>query len=169
MSQFAVDPLASAVAVAANSTIHPVHIQAHGVTGVLEGEFDEEGRVRLDRPHRARLSIPVEELRSGNVLQDMEMDRRMDAARFPTIDCEVDALTIGAGGGYRAAARVTVHGQTRPVEADLTLTAVGSAQVVIEVEHVFDMRDFGINPPRLLVLRVDPQVRVRVRIEARSV
>jgi polyisoprenoid-binding protein YceI len=167
VAQYQVDPFASAVAVAANSTIHAVHIQAHGVTGTLEGELDREGRVRLDRPHHARLSIAVDELRSGNVLQDMEMDRRMDAARFPTIDCEVDALVANAG-GYRASARLTVRGRTRPVQAEVILAAVAPGHVVVEAEHVFDMRDFGVSPPRLLVLRVDPQVRVRVRIEART-
>jgi polyisoprenoid-binding protein YceI len=156
------------VAVAATSTIHPVHISAHGLTGSLEGQLDGAGRVQLDKPHHAWLSIPVEELRSGNPLQDMEMDRRMDAARFPTIDCEVDRLTDNGTGGYRASARLMVHGQTRQVEAEITLRVTSQDHVVIEIEHMFDMRDFGISPPRLLVLKVDPVVRVGVRIEARS-
>ena len=168
MTRFEVDPRASAVALAASSTIHPVHITAHGLTGSLEGELDRHGRVRLDAPHHAWLSLPVAELRSGNVLQDIEMERRMETARFPTIDCEVVGLVDNGKGGYRASARLSVHGVSRQVEADINLVGKSPNHVVVEVEHIFNMRDFGISPPRLLVLKVEPAVRVRVRIEARS-
>jgi hypothetical protein len=33
-------------------------------------------------------------------------------------------------------------------------------------EHVFDIRDFGIKPPRILMLRVEPEVTVRIRLVA---
>ena len=168
MPRFEVDPLASAVAVSASSTIHPVQIQAHGLTGALEGVVAGGGRVKLDAPHHAWLSIPVANLRSGNVVQDMEMDRRMDAARFPSIDCEVESLSDNGQGGYRATARLMVHGQTRAVEADVTISVISPREVVVEAEHVFDMREFGISPPRLLILKVDPMVRVKVRVQARS-
>jgi polyisoprenoid-binding protein YceI len=166
MARFEVDPQASAVAVAANSTVHAVHITAHGVTGVLEGELTQSGEVNLAQAHHAWLSLPVEALRSGNVVQDMEMDRRMDAAHHPTIDCEIDRLSRTGPGRYLAAGRLAVHGQTRAVEAEVSLSATAAGHVVIEVEHTFDMRDFGISPPRLLVLKMDPVVAVRVRIEA---
>jgi hypothetical protein len=38
--------------------------------------------------------------------------------------------------------------------------------IEVDGEHIFDMRDFGINPLRLLFLKVEPQVRGRVRIVA---
>jgi hypothetical protein len=166
VARYEVDPQASAVAIAARSTIHPVHIAAHGLNGYLEGELGRGGRVDLKVPHRARLSMPVSQMRSGNPVQDMEMDRRMETGRYPTIDCEVDRLVANGRGGYRASARVMVHGQTRAVEAEVLISTTGPGQVVIDVEHVFDMRDFGINPPSLLIVKVEPQVAVRVRIEA---
>ncbi len=166
MHRYEVDSQASVVAVSASSTVHPVHITAHGLTGFLEGELDAAGRVDLANTHRARLSMPVGEMRSGNRIQDMEMERRLETSRYPTIDCEVDALRDNGRGGYLASARVTVHGLTRPVEADILLSSLPDA-VVVDVEQVFDMRDFGISPPRLLMLKVDPRVTVKVRIEAR--
>jgi hypothetical protein len=38
--------------------------------------------------------------------------------------------------------------------------------LVIEGEHVFDVRDFGVRPPRIGFLRVHPEVNVAIRIEA---
>jgi polyisoprenoid-binding protein YceI len=165
VARYEVDPEASAVAVAARSTVHPVHITAQGLNGFLEGEF-VGGRVDLAAPHHARLSLPVRQMRSGNRVQDMEMDRRMETGRYPTIDCEVDRLTDNGAGRYRAIGRLMVHGQTRAVEANVQITETGPGRVVVDVEHAFDMREFGISPPNLFILKVDPQVGVRVRIEA---
>jgi hypothetical protein len=38
--------------------------------------------------------------------------------------------------------------------------------LTIDGEQVIDMRDFGIDPPRLIILTVDPEVTVRVHIAA---
>ena len=37
-------------------------------------------------------------------------------------------------------------------------------RLVLNGQHTFDMRDFGVNPPRIFTLRVEPQVRVSVRL-----
>ena len=38
--------------------------------------------------------------------------------------------------------------------------------LAIRGEHGFDIRDFGMEPPRILMLRVEPDVSVRVEIIA---
>ena len=43
---------------------------------------------------------------------------------------------------------------------------VEGRRLVIEGEHTFDMRDFDVNPPNFLALKVHPEVRVRARIVA---
>jgi hypothetical protein len=39
---------------------------------------------------------------------------------------------------------------------------------VLEGESTFDVRDFGMEPPKILMLRVHPEVNVRVQIFAQS-
>ena len=39
--------------------------------------------------------------------------------------------------------------------------------VVLEGEHVFDVRDFGMEPPRIMMLKVHPEVSVRIEITAK--
>jgi hypothetical protein len=38
--------------------------------------------------------------------------------------------------------------------------------IEIEGEQVIDMQDFGLKPPRILMFKVEPRVRVRARVVA---
>jgi hypothetical protein len=48
----------------------------------------------------------------------------------------------------------------------MTLTAVDDRTIRAAGESSFDVRDFGMEPPRILMLRVEPDVKVRVEIFA---
>ncbi len=163
MGRFKIILERSRVWVEARSTLHPVVAEAGGLTGFIEAEV-AASRVALDPPPRARFEFPVEGLRSGNPLFDQELPRRVDARRYPTVAVEVKEVSAGAD-GYRVRAQVSFHGVTREVEGPVTVRADGN-RLVVEGEQVVDIRDFGLEPPRLLLLRVYPNVKVRVRLEA---
>jgi hypothetical protein len=61
---------------------------------------------------------------------------------------------------------VTFRDVTRSVEDYMTLTAVDDRTIRVAGESTFDVRDFGMEPPRILMLRVEPDVKVRVEIFA---
>ena len=48
----------------------------------------------------------------------------------------------------------------------MTLEAVNGQMVILAGETTFDVRDFGMEPPRILMLKVEPDVRVKVAIVA---
>ena len=48
----------------------------------------------------------------------------------------------------------------------MTAREVGADTVEIEGEKVIDMQDYGLTPPKLLLFRVYPEVKVRARIVA---
>ena len=151
------------------SNVHPVHASGTRLSGFLEGDLAPDGMPDLTRPHRAVLDLPVDGIRSGNRIQDREMERRMDARRFPSIGCVVTGLEPrGAAGNYSARAELTVRGRSRKVVADVRITRQGES-VVIDAQQTFDMRDFGIDPPRVLVLKMEPEVRVSAHIVASPV
>jgi polyisoprenoid-binding protein YceI len=90
----------------------------------------------------------------------------VDARRFPTIVGQVRSATAVDGDGrFRVEGDVTFHGVTQPVTGEVRVSVDGDA-VVIEGEHVFDVRDYGITPPRILMLRVEPDVKVSIRLVA---
>jgi len=76
----------------------------------------------------------------------------------------VSMKETGTEGRYRVAGEITLRGVTRPYEDELTVTAVDDHTVRLEGERTFDIRDFGMEPPKILTLRVFPDVTVRVDI-----
>lgn len=168
MPRFVVDTGHSTVDIGLRVNLYPSHLSATGIHGTAELELDEHGGVKLDRPFSAEVTLPVSALSSGFGLQDWEMRRRLEVARYPDISVrvihgeEVDA----SDGRYRATALLTLHGQTREVTGTVRLARSGMT-VEADAEAVINMRDFGIEPPQLLALRVEPEVDVRAHVVAR--
>jgi polyisoprenoid-binding protein YceI len=113
------------------------------------------------------VSLPVKRLRSGNPLQDRELHRRLDARRHPTIDGVVTAIErAGEPGRYRVTGEVTFLGISRPHTDEMAFGVDEDGLLHVEGSSVFDVREFGMEPPRILVLRVEPEVSVRVALVA---
>lgn len=147
--------------------MHPIRTRTNGLEGFLELDLRPDGSVNPEVAPKGRLSFAVQRLASGNPLEDRELRRRIDARRYPTIDGElVEIQRIGDGSRYRVRGDLTFRGVTRRVEDEMTLTPVDDRTLLIEGESIFDVRDFGMQPPRILMLRVEPDVKVRVEIAA---
>ena len=136
------------------STLHTVRGEAGGLSG----------EVVVDPPS-AHLELPIARLRSGNPLYDMEMRRRVDERRHPVIAFDLRGAEEHEGGRYAISFDITFHGTTRSFDADVHVTISDDGALVAEGEKTFDVRDFGVQPPRLLGLRVHPEVGARVRLE----
>jgi hypothetical protein len=55
---------------------------------------------------------------------------------------------------------------TKRIEGEVTLQALDDETVQVDGEKTLDVRDFGLQPPKFLLLQVYPEVRVRARIVA---
>jgi PadR family transcriptional regulator PadR len=156
----------SVVLIEVRSTVGPLSFGAIGVSGAVEAAV-VKGMVCTDSPPSARIVIRMSELSSGNSLYDAELLRRIDARRFPTATVELgDCAPIGQGNRYRLQGQLTFHGVTRPAQGTVIVEAVSDSRLVITGEQVFDIRDFAIPSPTVLMLRIYPDVRVRLHAEA---
>ena len=165
MARYRIVPERSLVTIDASSSVHPIHTRTDGLEGFVELTFTD-GRVDAGAASRGRLSLPVDRLRSGNPLEDRELRRRIDARRFPTIDGELTDLEPIDGDQYLVSGDLTFRGVTQAYQAPMTISAVDERTVHLTGEATFDVRDFGMEPPRILMLRVHPEVEVRVEIVA---
>ncbi len=166
MPRFDVNTAQSTVQVGLRVNLHPSHINANALTGYIECEVDDQGKPRLDQPYRAELTLPVDAIKSGNGIQDREMRRRFDTSRYPSITAVVThGEALDGDGRYRATAQLTMHGVTRDITGDLTLSVNGTA-MTIDGQQVINIKDFGIDPPRLIILKVEPDVDLQVHIVA---
>jgi DNA-binding PadR family transcriptional regulator len=163
---FRLDPDRSAVLIDVRSTVGPISFGTVGVSGAIQAAITD-GVLRTDMAPSGCLTIDVSQLNSGNKLYDAELLRRIDARRFPSAMVEVrECAPSGSGNRYRLAGELTFHGVTRPAEGTVTVEAVSDRRLVITGEQVFDIRDFAIPSPTVLMLRIYPDVRVRLHAEA---
>lgn len=164
--RFEVVPAASKVWIEASSNVHPIHAEVSGLRGFIEAEVSG-GALDASAPARGHFELEVEQLKSGNALQDREMYRRVEARRFPTIVGDIDEVAVLDGARHKVKGRLRFHGVERPVDAEATIMTGPDGSITAEGEHIFDIRDFDLEPPKLLMLRVQPEVKVKVKVVAR--
>ena len=165
-SRFQVVPERSAVLIEARSTVGPITFGATGVVGTIEAHV-RDGVVEPHPGPAAHLEIDVASLRSGNGLYDAELLRRIDARRHPLVTLDLhDCAAVGGADHYRLSGEATFHGVTRPLEGTVAVASDGRDTLVVTGEQVFDIRDFDIASPTVLMLRIYPDVLVQLHVEA---
>jgi polyisoprenoid-binding protein YceI len=167
VTRYRIVPDRSHVVIDGRSSVHPIHSSTDGVEGYVELEMAPEGGVDLDHKPAGKLSLPVSRLSSGNRMEDRELYRRIDARRYPTIEGVLDQIErSGDNGTYQVSGDVTFRGKARRYVDQMTIDAFDDDTIQLAGSSRFDIRDFGMEPPRMLMLRVEPEVDVRVEIVA---
>ncbi len=167
MARYRIVPERSKVFISARSSLHPIDTRTDGLEGFVDLEVQGGGRLNLTVPTKGRVSFPVERMASGNPLEDRELRRRIDARRYPTIEGALtDMHETGRDGRYLVRGDVTFKGSTRSYEDEMAVSQDDDGTLRLTGESIFDIRDFGMDPPRILMLKVEPEVGVRVEILA---
>lgn len=164
LTRYTFDSVRSCVWISGRSSLHPINTETRGMSGWLEAAPRSDGSLDLAQPVRGQLSLAVERLSSGNQLYDRELRRRIDAARYPTITGRLTSINqTGDGPHYLVAGDVDFHGKTRSFEHEMRIE-VHQDEVRLSGENVFDIREFGMKPPSMLMVRVYPEISVRIEI-----
>jgi polyisoprenoid-binding protein YceI len=167
MARYRIVPERSRVWIDARSNVHPIHSETDGLGGWLDLAVPEDGRVDPTASAAGHLELPVERLRSGNPLQDRELRRRIDARRFPGITGDLAVMEeTDVDGRYLVSGDLTFRGVTRRHRDQMALERIDERTLRLSGQSTFDIRDFGKQPPRILMLKVEPVVAVRVEITA---
>jgi hypothetical protein len=163
---FRIDPERAGLVLVARSNAGPITFGVNGLEGSISADVSG-GEVTTTVPPTARLEVPVQRLTCGNGLYDAELLRRVDARLFPRAVVELrETTSVGATGRYHVEGLMTFHGVTRSVAGTVAVSFPKPGRIVIEGEQVLDMRHFEITPPAVAMLRIYPEVRVQLHIEA---
>ena len=68
---------------------------------------------------------------------------------------------------YHVQGELSLRGQTSPVEGDVRMRIVDATTVEFQGEQTIDIRNFGLEPPKFLMLKVYPDVKLRGLVIAR--
>jgi hypothetical protein len=152
----------------ARSNVHPIHSVTDGVEGYIDLELGEDGIVELSASQPSgRIRLPVERLKSGNRMEDRELRRRIDARRYPQIEGSLTKMSRDkSDGSFRVGGDVSFLGVTRHHEDLMQIKLVDERTLFLAGSSRFDIRQYGMQPPRILLLRVEPEVEVRVELWA---
>jgi polyisoprenoid-binding protein YceI len=165
MARFRILPDRSQLVAEARSSLHPIRVQTTGLEGWLEAEL-ADGQARLATPPGGHLEIGVERLKTGIGLYDSELERRLDARKYPRVRGEVRQMTGAPPSPVKLRGDLSFHGVTKSIEGDVRLRVVDERTIEIEGDTVLDMRDFGLDPPRILMLKVYPDITVHGKVVA---
>jgi hypothetical protein len=163
--RFTFDSSRSRVWVNARSNLHPINTETSGITGWIEVSTLPAGGIDLGTPVSGRLELATDHLSSGNTLYDREMKRRIDARRFPLIEGEIVSVQqADRADSYAVAGDLSFHGHTRRFEHEMTIVVHENSRIELAGEYVFDIRQFDMKPPSMLMLKVYPEVAVRIEL-----
>ena len=164
MARYLIDASKSRVSIEARSSLHPIHTETVGLEGWLDLDV-RDGRIQVDGA-RGHVEFPVVKLKSGNAFEDKELQRRIDARRFPIISGELEFIRENGASGHLVGGALTFRGVTQRYEDHVTIGVQDDSTVTVVGQSVFDIRDFKMDPPRLLMLKVHPEVTVRIDVVA---
>ena len=167
MARYSIVPDRSQVWIEARSNVHPIHSSTSGLEGYVELDLGPSGTVDPAGTPAGSLSLAVDRLKSGNRMEDRELQKRIDARKFPRIEGHLEEIAPnGSEASYRVSGEVTFRGVSRRYEDRMNITPVEDRTIRLTGESNFDIRDFGMQPPKVLLLKVEPEVQVRVEIYA---
>ncbi len=167
MTRYRIAPDRSRVWIDARSNLHPIHSSTDGLEGFIDLELAPEGGIDLSVKPEGKLTLAVSRLSSGNRLEDRELQKRIDARRYPTIEGTLVSVEQDASDGtYRVSGDVTFRGVSKRHEDLMEIRGIDASTVQLQGSSRFDIREFGMEAPRMLLLRVEPEVDIRVDVVA---
>jgi polyisoprenoid-binding protein YceI len=168
VTRYRIVPERSCVWIDGRSNVHPIHATTNGLEGYIDVALSATGELDVTAPVGGRLSLSVHRLKSGNRIEDTELQRRIDARRYPTIEGELRKMlpTDDSDDGYRVSGDITFRGVARHHEDLMHVSRVDDETIELAGRSSFDIREFGMEPPRILLLKVEPEVEIRVEISA---
>jgi polyisoprenoid-binding protein YceI len=108
-------------------------------------------------------------IHTGNAERDRDMNDWQQTVVYPEVVFVLAGVETGADGATVAQGELTFHGTRRPVRFPVSVRA-DRGTLVIAGEVAVDTRDYGLPVIRkLLILKVDPVVRLRFSLQGRLV
>ena len=161
MARYRVVPDRSKIWADARSSLHPISLETTGLEGFLDMTI-VDGHLDTNAPVSGSVELDASLLKTGNGLYDRELERKLEMRKYPRVRGRViSARALDSGATYRVQGELSLRGQTSAVQGDVQMRIVDATTVEFQGEQTIDIRNFGLEPPKFLVLKVYPDVKLR--------
>ena len=149
-----------------------VLVSMRGPAGLnIEGTTRELGISELDGEIVFR--VPLSGIDTGIGLRNRHMRGYLDVASFPQAELRVPRKALvfptpGKATESDVQGTLTIHGVSRPSSVHYRAEGGAGGEVRVRGTTRIDMRDFGLEVPAYLGVRVDPMVAIQVDFSARE-
>lgn len=157
----------STVTIVGETSLHPITVNVTP-SGWLEAEI-VDGQFVAGTELRGEVEIAVIEFQSGNPLVDRETRRRLNARQYPTIRGELSEVVDLTGPTATVKGIVTFLGNDVELEGQLSIVDGTTDTVSLAGSGQMDVQWWGLEPPTLLVLKMEPVVTVSIDLVFRRV
>lgn len=153
------------VRVTARSSLHDTRTVWSRVEGTLEVDPDAP-----EAEPRAEIRVDMRELDTGDRLKNWKLKSDLAPDRYPTATFtlrRLENVRRENGGGFRADAVGLLAWRGRDTEVRLSGRGrLDASAVEAEGRFELDVRHLGVEPPKILMFRVEPVVEVEVQARA---
>ena len=161
MARYRLVPERSKIWAEARSSLHPIKVETTGLEGVLEMTI-VDGYLDANAPVSGSVELDASLLKTGNGLYDRELESKLEMRKYPRVRGRVISVkALESGTTYRVQGELSLRGQTSPVQGDVRMRIIDATTVEFQGEQKIDIRNFGLEPPKFLMLKVYPDVKVR--------
>jgi polyisoprenoid-binding protein YceI len=163
--RFRVNPERSRVVATVRATLQQIEVEARNLTGSFAADV-ESGKLIGALPS-GDFDIRVADLTAGNPLFDLDLRRTLDARKFPMIAGSIRRVEAAeVPGEYAVEGELRMHGVSRPVAGRVSLQHLANGAIGLDGEMRLVLGDFGIQPRRMLMMTVNPEVHVVAHVVA---
>ena len=121
-----------------------------------------DGHLDANAPVSGSVELDASLLKTGNGLYDRELASKLETRKYPRVRGKVTGVkAVDAGTTYRVQGELSLRGQTSAVTGDVRMRIVDAKTVEFQGEQTIDIRNFGLQPPKFLMLQVYPDVKLR--------
>jgi len=167
-TRFEILPETSAIMIRARSNVGAIDFGTTGLRGSVQAAVRDSTLDPTVGVH-GRIEVDMAELTSGNSLYDAELMHRVHARMFPVAVVELDDIApLASEDRFQVTGRLTFHGVTASLTGSVSVTVLHDRRIVVSGEQVIDIRKFEIAAPSMLMLKIYPDVRVYLHLEAEA-
>jgi polyisoprenoid-binding protein YceI len=150
----------SVVELSADSSVHPIHGDIRNLRG--EATVDVADGKLVPAGASAWIEADTEELQTGKKLEDIALRKQIEVKKYPTVRYEVRSVD-GGPDTFKVTGAFTFHGVTQEFVEEVK-ASIDGGKLQVEAEHQFDIRDFGVQPFKILTMRIHPEVNLKVHL-----